>query len=140
MHAEAVDLERAARNYQATLARVAGVAVDAPRPPRLDLVWLGMGRDGHTASLFPGMAALGERRRWVVASVASPTSSPPGRRMTLTFPILNAARAALLVVTGADKAAALRSVRTGSTTLPVGSEHAESTLWLVDAAAAGEAA
>lgn len=134
MPADAADRDAAARGYQLEIARAFGVAPDAARPPAFDLVWLGMGRDGHAASLFPGSAALEERRRWVVASWAP---GPAVWRMTLTLPIINAARSALFVVTGGDKAAPLRSVRSGSRDLPASLVKARSTLWLVDAAAAG---
>jgi 6-phosphogluconolactonase len=93
-----------------------------------------MGADGHTASLFPGSPALAERSRWVVASRA-PGMFP--RRLTLTMPLLNAAREALFVVTGAEKADALRAIRSGTKDLPAGRVHARRTTWLVDAAAAG---
>ncbi len=74
--------------------------------PRFDLVLLGLGGDGHTASLFPGSPALGERQRW---AVAGPAGLPPRvPRVTLTLPVLDAARAALFLVAGADKATALR--------------------------------
>jgi 6-phosphogluconolactonase len=132
MPADARDRNAAAGRYQAMLARSFGVAPDAPRPPRLDLVWLGMGADGHTASLFPHSTALAERRRWVVATWAPP---PAAWRMTFTLPLINAARAVLIVATGADKAPALRSVRSGSRALPAGRVRARSTLWLADAQA-----
>ncbi len=113
----------------------------APEPmlegPRFDLVLLGLGSDGHTASLFPGKSALEESRRWVVAT-------PPGRlpppvdRVTLTLPALNAARAVAFLVAGADKAPTLRRVLAGDPDLPAarvrparGSLH-----WFVDRAAA----
>lgn len=137
MPADATDRDAAANRYQAELAHSFGVAPDASRPPRLDLVWLGMGRDGHTASLFPGSTALAEGRRWVVASWAP---LPAAWRMTFTLPLINAARAVLVVATGTDKATALRSVRSGSRALPAGRVRARSTLWLVDARAAGEGA
>lgn len=76
----------------------------AGAPPVFDLVLLGMGPDGHTASLFPGTAALDERERWVVANRA-----PDGSlRLTLTFPVLNAAAQVLVLVAGREKAQRLR--------------------------------
>jgi 6-phosphogluconolactonase len=136
MPADAQDRDAAASRYQAEVVRAFGMAPDASRPPRFDLVWLGMGRDGHTASLFPGSTALAEGRRWVVATWAP---LPAVWRMTFTLPLINAARAVLFVATGADKAPALRSVRSGSRALPAARVRARSTLWLVDAHA-GEAA
>jgi 6-phosphogluconolactonase len=76
-------------------------------PPRLDLILLGMGADGHTASLFPGDAALAERAHWVAAAR---TSGPGVARLTFTLPLLNAARAVLFLVAGADKAGTLATV------------------------------
>jgi len=137
MPADAADPDAAAADYQAELARAFDVAPDSRRLPAFDLIWLGMGSDGHTASLFPGSSSLRERRRWVVAT-AAPAGMAVARRMTLTLPVINAARAVLFVVTGADKQPALRSVRSGSRELPAGRVRARSTLWLVDAATAGE--
>ena len=136
MPADAEDRDRAASSYQAEIARAFGVPADASPPPAFDLIWLGMGRDGHTASLFPGSGTLEERRRWVVASQAPP---PGGGRISFTLPLINAARAVMFVAVGADKAAALRSIRSGSGNLPAAHVRARSTLWLVDAAAAGTA-
>jgi 6-phosphogluconolactonase len=134
MPADDEDLDAAATRYQAELADSFGVAPDTPRAPALDLIWLGMGRDGHTASLFPGSTALAERRRWVVATWAA---APAAWRMTLTLPIINAARSVMFVATGADKAQPLRAIRDGSRQLPAGRVRARSTLWLVDELAAG---
>ena len=75
--------------------------------PRFDFILLGMGADGHTASLFPGTGALHERRRLVVAN---PVPKLATIRLTFTYPLLNAARAILFLVSGADKAPALRAV------------------------------
>ena len=133
MPADEPDRDRAAEGYQASIARAFGIGPDAARPPAFDLIWLGMGRDGHTASLFPGSTALAERRRWVVASWAP---APAAWRMTLTLPIINAARSVLFVVSGADKASPLGAIRSGSRDLPAARVRARSTLWLVDAAAA----
>jgi 6-phosphogluconolactonase len=78
--------------------------------PCFDLILLGMGHDGHTASLFPGMSALDERRRPVVGSDVPAYVQPAVPRITVTFPVLNAARNVLFLVTGANKAAAVRAV------------------------------
>ena len=134
MPADAPDREAAARRYAVEIARAFGIATNAPRPPAFDLVWLGIGRDGHTASLFPGSTALAERRAWVVATWAPALAA---WRMTFSLPLINAARAVLFVVTGSDKSEALGSVRSGSGSLPAARVHAGSTLWLVDSHAAG---
>jgi 6-phosphogluconolactonase len=124
------DLDAGARLYERELRHVIG----GDPIPIFDLIWLGMGPDGHTASLFPGSAGLTERERLVVAHYAP---GPDAWRMTLTFPVLNAAREVMFVATGAEKAAAFASVRSGSRELPAGRVRARRTLWLVDAAAAG---
>ena len=79
--------------------------------PRLDLVMLGMGDDGHTASLFPGTEALDERRAWVAANWVEKLGA---WRVTLTAPAINAARHVLFLVTGANKAERLREVLRGA--------------------------
>jgi 6-phosphogluconolactonase len=139
MPADAADPEAAAARYEAELGRVLGARPGGARRPIFDLVWLGMGPDGHTASLFPGASALLERRRWVIPATA-PKASVVASRMTITLPLINAARAVLFVVAGADKAEAVRAVRFGSSALPAARVRARSTVWLIDAAAAGEAA
>ena len=78
--------------------------------PRFDLVMLGMGDDGHTASLFPGTVALGEARAWVVANWVEKFGA---YRLTLTAPSINGARRVLFLVAGAGKAATLREVLKG---------------------------
>ena len=138
MPADASDRDAAAWRYEAEVGRVAGVRSGTSGRPRLDLIWLGMGPDGHTASLFPGASTLAERGRSVLPATA-PTTSPVSKRMTLTLPLINAARLVLFVVAGADKAAALRSVRSGSRDLPAARVRARSMLWLVDALAAAGA-
>jgi 6-phosphogluconolactonase len=139
MPADAPDHEAAAARYEAELGRAFGVRPGTSRRPRFDLIWLGMGPDGHTASLFPGATILTERRRWVLPATA-PTTAAVAGRMTFTLPLINAARTVLFVVAGSDKAAALRSVRSGSRDLPAARVRAASTLWLVDTLDAGEAA
>jgi 6-phosphogluconolactonase len=130
MPCEMEDLDAGAWQYERELRQVVG----GPGVPRFDLIWLGMGADGHTASLFPGTDALDERERLVLANWVP---SLEAWRMTLTYPVLNAAREAMFVVTGADKAEAFAEVRSGSSEPPAGRVRAERTLWLVDAAAAG---
>jgi len=89
----------------------AGLAGTGRRPPRLDLVLLGLGGDGHTASLFPGAMAVEEQSRWVVA-----TPAPGGAgerdlpRLTLTLPVLNAAREVIFLVSGAAKSEIVAAV------------------------------
>lgn len=135
MPAEAADLDAAALSYESELRLAFGARGD--EPPAFDLVWLGMGPDGHTASLFPGSTALDESDRWVVGTWAP---YPQAWRMTLTFPVLNAARSVVFAVEGANKAEALRAIRAGGSDLPaarVAGDHVE---WLIDEAAAGETA
>jgi 6-phosphogluconolactonase len=106
--------------------------------PRFDLVLLGMGDDGHTASLFPGTEVLGEEQAWVAAVWVEKFQA---FRITLTAPAINHAAHILLLVTGENKAARLAEVfqsQAGSERLPVQLIHpvSGSTEWLVDAAAA----
>jgi 6-phosphogluconolactonase len=106
-------------------------------PPVFDVVLLGMGADGHVASLFPGSDALEERRRLAVA--VPPHAGHP--RVSLTLPVLNAARAVVFLVAGADKAPALaRAVLDeGAELLPAQRVRPDGDLvWLVDAAAAAQ--
>ena len=101
MEGERPDLDAAARDYQEVLARVFYGKPTGPEPPALDLVLLGMGPDGHTASLFPHTDALRETTRWVVANHVPQLNTD---RLTLTLPILKRAREVLFLVVGADKA------------------------------------
>jgi 6-phosphogluconolactonase len=108
MPVEAPDLESAARSYQSTLESVAGV------PVVLDLVQLGLGADGHTASLLPGDPVLEVKDRDV--AITAPYQGL--RRMTLTVPALARARERLWLVTGAGKSEVLRSLLRGTGDLP----------------------
>lgn len=102
MPADAEDLDQAAIDYERIIRRI--VPAPADGVPGFDLVLLGMGGDGHVASLFPGTEALSERKKLVVAQHVPVLGR---RRMTFTFPLLNAARNVLLLVTGPDKAGAV---------------------------------
>jgi 6-phosphogluconolactonase len=134
MLGEAADLDAASRAYEALIARTLGAPHGAISS--FDLIWLGMGPDGHTASLFPDTAAMQERSRWVVANWVPKLDA---WRMTMTYPLLNAAREVNFVVTGADKAAALAAVRDGSAAVPAAAVEAARTVWYVDRAAAQQA-
>ena len=128
MPVEEEDLDTGARRYEAVLRGIAGT------PPVLDLVQLGLGEDGHTASLFPGDPALPLLDRDVAVS-----GLHMGRtRMTLTFPAIDRARHILWLVTGAGKAAALARLRAGDRSIPAGRVHRGRALLLADAAAGGD--
>lgn len=127
MPVDAADLPLAAADYAATLQRVCGT------PPVLDLVHLGLGSDGHTASLVPGDAVL----QVDDADVSLSGAYQGQRRMTLTYPVLNRARCVLWLVCGADKRDAAARLRAGDATLPAG-RIGRANAWLLgDAAALG---
>jgi 6-phosphogluconolactonase len=126
MPVDAADLDAAAAKYAATLVAAAGV------PPVIDLVHLGLGPDGHTASLVPGDAVLDVTDR----DVALTAAYQGRRRMTLTYAALNRARRILFVVTGADKAAALARLDGGDRSIPAGRIHPDNVVVLADEAAA----
>jgi 6-phosphogluconolactonase len=128
MPVEAVDLERAAERYALTLRDVAG------SPPVLDLVHLGLGPDGHTASLVPGDPVL----EVTDADVAATGPYLGRRRMTLTFPIINRSRRILWLVTGREKAGALVRLRDGDQSIPASRVRQDRALVLADRAAAEE--
>jgi 6-phosphogluconolactonase len=125
MPVEAAELETAADAYAATLRLQAGT------PAVLDLVHLGLGDDGHTASLVPGDAVLDVDDR----DVAATASYRGHRRMTLTLPLINRARARLWLVTGAGKADVLERLMTGDTGIPAGRVKAENAVVFADEAA-----
>lgn len=102
---------------------------------RFDLVHLGLGRDGHTASLFPGSAALDADPGRLVVMNDDPLGNNPHRRMTLTFAGIARARTAMVTVVGEDKAEALAAVARGDD-LPATRLRADRLVWIVDPAAA----
>ncbi|MGH9368272.1 MAG: 6-phosphogluconolactonase [Thermoanaerobaculia bacterium] len=127
MPVESIDLDAAAREYARTLEGLAG------SPPVLDLAHLGLGPDGHTASLLPGDPVLGVADR----DVALTGVYRGRRRMTLTYPALNRARHILWLVTGSEKAGMLARLCAGDATIPAGRVLRERALVLADRAAAG---
>jgi 6-phosphogluconolactonase len=126
MPVEAADLDRAAEQYALTLRDVAG------SPPVLDLVHLGLGPDGHTASLVPGDPVLDITD----ADVAATGAYHGRRRMTVTFPIINRSRLVLWLVTGSEKAATLVRLRDGDRSIPASRVRQDRSLVLADRAAA----
>jgi 6-phosphogluconolactonase len=130
MPVEAADLQEAAEEYARTLQEIAGT------PPVLDLVHLGLGPDGHTASLVPGDPVLEVSN----ADVAMTGNYMGRRRMTLTYPMLNRARQILWLVTGSDKVSPLARLRVGDSSIPAGRVKQEHAVLLADRAAAGTAA
>ncbi|MDR7551109.1 MAG: 6-phosphogluconolactonase [Armatimonadota bacterium] len=135
MPTQYADPEEAAREYEAVIGRYFGT-----RPPRFDVLLLGMAANGHVASLFPGHPALHERRRWIVA--ATVPADPP-RRLTMTFPLINEAAQVDFLVAGPAKAEAVRRALAPGTTadeIPaVGvSPRSGAVTWWLDAEAAAK--
>jgi 6-phosphogluconolactonase len=130
MPVESADLDAAAAQYAETLRQIAGA------PPVIDLVHLGLGPDGHTASLVPGDPALDIEN----ADVALSGPYQGRRRMTLTYPILNRARRVLWVVTGNEKAGMVNRLLDGDRSIPAGRIRSDRALLLADCAAAPIAA
>jgi 6-phosphogluconolactonase len=137
---EANSAAEGAAKYAVELAQFFSVEAGRNILPRFDLMLLGLGEDGHTASLFPGSPALDVDDAWVTWSRPG-RLPPPVDRITLTYPVLNAARHVLFLVAGAEKAAVLRDVLEGSANrndCPVaGVQPSDGTVtWLVDENAA----
>ena len=146
VHGEIADAGRAAQEYEDQI-RVSFGGGDTT--PRFDLVLLGLGTDGHTASLFPGTPALAERRRLCVENWVSALNT---HRITMTLPVFNAAREVVFIVSGVEKAPIVREVLPDRATPGAGATHASplpaqlvqpndgDVWWMLDRAAAGERA
>ena len=125
--------EEAAIAYEEELKCFYGADALDPAKPLFDVTLLGLGPDGHTASLIPGQPVLDERDRWAAAV----TQGRPEARLTLTYPVIASSRAIAFLVTGQDKAEMLAHVRSGSEDVPAGRlRSAGEVHWFVDRAAA----
>jgi 6-phosphogluconolactonase/glucosamine-6-phosphate isomerase/deaminase len=128
MPVEENDLEAAAASYADLLRQIAG------SPPALDLVHLGIGPDGHTASLVPGDPVVNITDR----DVAVTGVYQKRRRMTLTYPVLNRSRGILWLVTGPEKAEILQRLVSGDESIPAGRIQRDTAVVLADRAAASD--
>jgi 6-phosphogluconolactonase len=143
--AENPDAAAAASDYEARLRRFFELSPgdqSGDRPgefPRFDLILLGMGPDGHTASLFPDSPALDEQSRLVVANWVAKFNT---HRITFTFPVLNRAAEVMFMASGADKADMLHQVLEGKSAPPLPSQRVQPSdgrlLWMLDEAAAAK--
>ncbi len=130
---EGLSADEAAAAYEATLKKFYGAEVLVPDRPLFDVTLLGIGENGHTASLFPGQPALEERRRWAVATIDADAQP----RITLTYPVLDSSRDVAFLATGAKKRDVVSRARAGDHALPaalirpIGRLH-----WFTDRAAA----
>jgi 6-phosphogluconolactonase len=127
--------EDAARRYERTLQEAYGATTLDPARPLFEITLLGLGSDGHTASLLPGEPVLDERRRWVAAV----SHGRPEIRITMTLPVIESSRRVAFLVAGREKAAIFRTIRAGDSDLPAAQVRpVGELLWFVDRAAAGE--
>jgi 6-phosphogluconolactonase len=125
----------AAARYERTLQAAYGAAALDPARPLFDITLLGMGPDGHTASLLPGEPVLEERKRWVAAV----SHGRPEVRITMTYPAIESSRQVAFLVAGKEKAAMFKAVRAGGSDVPAARVRPVGELiWFVDRAAAGE--
>jgi 6-phosphogluconolactonase len=125
--------ESAAHRYEQTLQEAYGSTSLDPARPLFDVMLLGLGEDGHTASLLPGEPVLEERKRWVAAV----SHGRPEVRLTMTYPVIESSRRVAFLVAGQGKAAILRAVRSGTSQAPAARIRSVGELfWFVDRAAA----
>lgn len=137
MEAEDTNIGRAAHNYEATLRQF--LPLDDRGFPRFHLIFLGLGQEGHTASLFPGSKILRETSRWVSTPMVPKLGA---RRMTLTLPVLEAAQRIVFLIAGPEKASILREVLCGHPDPPLPAQLVKpregERIFLVDEAAAAQ--
>jgi 6-phosphogluconolactonase len=125
--------DEAALRYERTLQEAYGATVLDPKKPLFDITLLGIGSDGHTASLLPGEPVLDERKRWVAAV----SHGRPEIRITMTYPPIESSRHVAFLVAGKDKAAIFGAIRAGGSTVPSARVRPLGELiWFVDRAAA----
>jgi 6-phosphogluconolactonase len=127
--------EQAASRYERTLQAAYGGAVLDPARPLFDITLLGLGSDGHTASLLPEDPVLRERKRWVAAV----SHGRPEVRITMTYPVIESSRQVAFLVAGKEKATIFSAIRAGGSQVPAARVNPVGELiWFVDRAAAGE--
>jgi len=134
---EGLSPDQAASAYETTLKQFYGADTLAPGRPLFDVTLLGIGEDGHTASLFPGQRTLQETSRWAVAVIGAKAEA----RITLTYPVLDSSREVAFLVTGKEKRDVVARAQAGDRTLPAAVVHPVGLLhWFTDRAAAPERA
>jgi 6-phosphogluconolactonase len=126
--------EAAALSYERLLQAHYGASTFDPARPLFDITLLGLGEDGHTASLLPGEPVLEERRRWVAAV----SHGRPEVRITMTYPAIESSRRVAFLVAGAGKASIFKTIRAGGSQVPAARvKPVGELIWFVDRAAAG---
>ena len=126
----------AALRYETLLKQIYGADAFDPKRPLFDIMLLGLGADGHTASLIPGQPVLEERKHWVAAV----TSGRAEVRITLTYPAIESSRTIAFLAAGPEKTSAVRAVRNGDQILPAARISPQGdVIWFLDRAAAGRA-
>jgi 6-phosphogluconolactonase len=125
----------AASRYERTLQTAYGATALDPSRPLFDITLLGLGADGHTASLLPGEPVLEERKRWAAAV----SHGRPEVRITLTYPAIESSRHVAFLVAGQEKAAVVKTIRAGGSRVPAARvKPVGKLIWFVDRAAAGQ--
>jgi 6-phosphogluconolactonase len=134
---EGLSPDQAAAAYEATLKRLYGADKLLPERPLFDVTLLGIGEEGHTASLFPGQPALQEMKRWAVAVIGAKAEA----RITLTYPALDSSRAVAFLATGKEKRSVVVRAQARDHTLPASVVHPIGRLyWFMDRAASSKGA